>query len=721
MKLRAALTAALIAAGYPGCTSLPTDATPAPSPVNEAPRSKQAAALTDWREALAQTLDAQERGAWDDVALTTSWVWPQFGDYRLYYRARAEEYAMRFTDAAQLYARVVSETPQSIFADDARERYFLMTAASGDTRAVIAEARQWAQRASGGAGLARRSFVLGRVFEAAGDVTAAAGAYRQIRIDYPAAAAASEAEARLAGLNAAGLDIEPLSYAERKRRAGALFNARAYDLAYEVYGDLLGGLERGADRQEFMLRRGLSRFYRRAYDDAKTWFAKARAENPKSELGVQAYYYQAFAKSRLGDADGALRIYQSITKTERKRFPNWAADALFKTALIHIQEGDDKAAALHFTRYLDEYPKGDARAEAYWWLAWANYHLGAYEKASQAFAKRAEFGDEAGKAARYWMARCQEKLGKPEEARASMLAIATAMPLHYYGLLAAARSPDPVTTAPPRVPFFAEGANVRPSGPTEFHMHRGETLAEIGRFNPAEKEFQAAAQAAGSRDEIFMLAGALVDLGRYNAAQRMVWSAFEPELLRADVFYTDLWSLAYPRAFAAIVNAKAGEQKTDPNIVLALMREESRYRPDVVSPAQAYGLLQLILPTAKRVAGKLGMPTPTTQDLADPELNITLGTAYIRSLIVAYRNNYFLAFAGYNGGPLNVNRWLQRRPGLDLDEFVETIPYTETRNYVKKVTTSLLRYRYLYEPERRLALPFLTASVAAEDGAQGVE
>lgn len=717
MKLRVVTLAAMVATAFAGC-SLPAE-TPDNLPAGEAALNKREAALRDWREALAQTLDAQERGEWDEVALTTLWNWPQFGDYRLYYRARAEEYAMRFTDAALLYAQLVSDTPQSLFADEARERFYLTASAAGDTHAILAEAQAWARR-SGGSGAARRAFVLGRVYEAAGDLTAATNAYRQVRIDYPAAAAASEAEARLAALNAAGVDVPPLSYAERKRRAGALYNARAYDLAYEVYGDLLGG-EQPSDRQEFLLRRGLARFHRRAYDAALPWLVKARNENPKSELGVQAYFYQAFAKSRLGDADGALRIYESIAKTERKRFASWAADAAFKIGLIHIQEKNDKAAAQQFTKYLDEYPKGDSRAEAYWWLAWAHYHTGAYEKASAAFAKRAEYGDEAAKAARYWVARCQEKLGRTDEARAAMKQLAGALPLHYYGLLAAARAAEPVTTTPLRTAFFAAGPTVAPSGPTEFHMRRGETLAELGRFGRAEQEFQAAAQSAGSRDEIFKLGGELVALGRYNAAQRMIWAAFEPELLRPDVFYTDLWSLAYPRAFADIVQAKAGELKTDPNVVLALMREESRYKPDVVSGANAYGLLQLIMPTAKRVAGKLGMPAPTVQDLSNPEVNITLGTAYIRSLLVAYRQNYFLAFAGYNGGPLNVNRWLQLRPGLDLDEFVETIPYTETRNYVKKVTTSLLRYRYLYEPERELALPFLTVSVAAEDGAEGVE
>jgi soluble lytic murein transglycosylase len=723
-RLRAMLFAAALGTA---CTHLPSEPAPAREGGNEEKPSVRDATRTDWRVALAQTLAAKDEQRWEDVAYATGWVWPEFQDYRLYYRARAEEYAMRFTDAAALYARVVSETPQSVFAEESRQRHFLAVAAAGGTAARVTDAVAWAGGLSNAQGRAQRQYILGRVYEAANRVTDAVNVFRRLRIEAPASPAASQAEARLAALDAQGRVIEPLTRDERKARAAALFAARAYDSAAEMFAGLAADAGSEKEKQEYLFKRALARFNRRAYTEALSLFERAERLGPLSEPGLQSLYYRAFATSRGGDPGGAVVLYerviersQKLDKARRKTL-TIDAEAMYKIGLIHLQEGNDVKAAAAFERYLVRAPKGEQAPEAQWWLAWARYHLGDYGRAQEAFARRSSGADDTARAARYWFARCAERLGNPGAAVAVYARLATEAPLHYYGRLAAVRYPLALTTAPARRDYFAEPVSVTPSPLVAFHLARGEALAELARTAEGEAEFQTAAQAARTREEIFLVASELVRLQLFNAAQRIVWSAFEPDLLRSDVFYTDLWSLAYPRAFADLVAASAAKYGTNPNIVLALMREESRYNPRAASPADAFGLLQLIMPTAERVASRVGMPRPKREDLYRPEVNIKLGTAYIQSLLAAYRENYFLAFAGYNGGPQNVNRWLQLRPKSDLDEFVESIPYTETRNYVKKVTTSLLRYQFLYEPERVVPMPFLTAGVDEKMRAEGVE
>lgn len=671
----------------------------------------------DWKAALQATLEAQAKGNWQRVAVATEWEWPAFQDYRLYYRARAEEFAMRFTEASGMYAQMVSEAPLSIFADDARERRFTAAASAGaaDVTAVT-QTEAWAARTAGASESARRRFILGRIYEAAGRTSDAVQAYRRIRIEWPASGSAAQAEARLNALESQG--FESLSRIESRKRADALFAARAYDGAFEAYSALLADASAPAERQELYLRRGLSRFHRRGYVEASVLFERAYTVAPKSENAEQSRYYHAFALSRQGQGNEAVRLYERLSKTAKSR---WASEALFKAGLIHLQEGRNELAAERFEAYLKAAERGELRPDALWWLAWARFNTKNYSAAREAFFSRSRVGDEAATAARYWMARCDELLGDKESATASFAAIASAAPLQYYGLLAWSRASQSARPQPARGLYYADMTTLSAEDNARYHLDRGAVLGEIRRTAEAEREYQAAAQTGGSRDSVVLASRALAGLNRYNAAQRMVWAAFEPELLRQDVFFTDLWELAYPRAFASLVTAASALRGTNPNMVLALMREESRYNPEVASPADAYGLLQLILPTAKRVAKSLGIPAPKAGDLYKPDLNIALGTAYIHTLLDAYSNNFFLAFAGYNGGPQNVNRWLSLRSGNDMDQFVENIPFTETRNYVKKVTTSLLRYQFLYEPNQAISPSFLTAAASESEQAAGLE
>jgi soluble lytic murein transglycosylase len=156
-----------------------------------------------------------------------------------------------------------------------------------------------------------------------------------------------------------------------------------------------------------------------------------------------------------------------------------------------------------------------------------------------------------------------------------------------------------------------------------------------------------------------------------------------------------LWEALYPQAFWETITKAAARSGANPYLVAGVIREESRFDPRAISPANAYGLMQLLPGTARGAARLAGVPAPGIQGLFDPDTNILLGSVVLQELWVRY-NRVDLALAAYNAGPGAVGQWQAQRGGLDPEAFVEEIPYLETRNYVKTVMQSAAMYKWLY-------------------------
>jgi soluble lytic murein transglycosylase len=184
------------------------------------------------------------------------------------------------------------------------------------------------------------------------------------------------------------------------------------------------------------------------------------------------------------------------------------------------------------------------------------------------------------------------------------------------------------------------------------------------------------------------------------------------------------WELSFPRPFAEIVGPAAAEAGIPEALAYAIMREESAFEPRVVSSAQAVGLMQLILPTAKRMARPLGLPHDI-ESLKKPQVNIPLGCRYLGQLRKQFPDNVLLSIPGYNAGPGAPKKWLTERAGYDFDVWVERIPYDETQKYTKRVIGSMAAYEFLYWSDRptearatpRAAGPAPTAVASAPSSA----
>jgi soluble lytic murein transglycosylase len=366
--------------------------------------------------------------------------------------------------------------------------------------------------------------------------------------------------------------------------------------------------------------------------------------------------------------------------------------------------GDLERAAAGLERLARARPRSRRADDARWFAAWAWIRLG---EAARADAALRRLERTSAPRSLYWRARIT---AAPTARDALLRRAVTADPIGYYGLLACARlgggerNSGPggaaVAQAAPGGPKDAAGeAKSRhlrdaPGGCVPPPLPAGPPPPDLDRLPQAPLLRGAAAlAAAGLREEAVAELAAVASSRRNRPAAGAVaeLAAFLGDpLLPFRVARDQLgpsrrslpWS--FPQAWPHWVRPAAGSARVDPALLLAIMRRESGFRTEARSAAGAVGLLQIIPGTAARLTSLLALPSPVAERLEDPEVNIPLGAAYL-SLLVERFGEPLLAVAAYNAGPGAVLRWQRERPDLPLDEWVESIPFKETREYVKAV------------------------------------
>ena len=185
------------------------------------------------------------------------------------------------------------------------------------------------------------------------------------------------------------------------------------------------------------------------------------------------------------------------------------------------------------------------------------------------------------------------------------------------------------------------------------------------------------------------------EVGAYHHALRLVRARFRDRLERTGGTVADgLWNVAYPTGLLRTIKAQ-GVEGVDPFLVAAIIREESQYDRRAVSRVGAIGLMQIMPATANAVAQRHRLPSVVRDDLFDQDTNIQIGVRYVQQLLTQFSGNIVQTIAAYNAGPIAVESWATVYRGRSEDEFVELIPYQETRQYVKRVLRSYKEYARL--------------------------
>ncbi len=405
-----------------------------------------------------------------------------------------------------------------------------------------------------------------------------------------------------------------------------------------------------------------------------------------------------YVRARLDYAQGRAGAYRSnlLALAGRPGRSSWRLLAL--ADLARHEEGKPSEAALVAYRRYRAAAGGDADPVALWREAWIAYELGRESEAVDGIARVLRLPDAPGSvrtAALYWFGRMLEAGGRLDAARSKYREVESTYPNHYYGLLAAARlgirAPRPREADPPRAPSPASAAARR-------WLDAARELRSIGLWDEASASYRSAAAAAGKAARSIALEAAreAMDGGEDADAVQLVQLAMG-DRDRADLeeFSVRELRLLAPAPGGDVIVRAAGSSKLDPDLVAAVVLQESAFNPIAVSSAGARGLLQLMPDTGAELARRIGLQGFRADRLFEPEVSLRLGCAYLRSLWDEL-GSLPVALAAYNAGPARAARWLLPGDRDTGERFVERIPLSETRSYVKRVLANASLYRIAY-------------------------
>jgi soluble lytic murein transglycosylase len=529
--------------------------------------------------------------------------------------------------------------------------------------------------------------LLARLHDEANRKDEAIAQYRWLAVEAPLAEASRAADDRLLALGAR------LATTERLARAKAFSDAGRVEETLREVERIERTPSVATNRTQLTALVAFARYNaRKDYAAAAQGFASAAQSRDGNQR--EYLYYEAKSLSRAQRDAEAIVKYRSLAKLGGP----FAEHALFHVARLLSLEGDNDGAVRAYEAYGKAYPK--ARYEKTWRgeLAVARLALGQADRAERELRSLAEQEKDDFERARLLELAGAAALaaGRSAEAFETFRRVIELRPLSFPALLAAAHLHDEGKPAPPLLLPAAPGPALPPLvvelPDKALRLHRV-GLDELAEDALRSEERKLRGLYGPRADEALCRLYGLLESARrrYQIAQTAVsWS-----VLRRAATVDTLWQAdcVYPRPYEEVVEEASRRFGTPSAFIYGVMRQESAFRPSVVSPAHAVGLMQIIPPTAERIASELNRPY-TADAMYAPATNIEFGAFYLKKLLDTFAGRLELAAAAYNAGPRAVSRWLEHGEGLPLDVFVARIPYEETRNYVYRVLGNTARYAY---------------------------
>jgi soluble lytic murein transglycosylase len=607
-------------------------------------------------------------------------------DYARYYAGLALQRLDRLDEADAAFAAVAEKAGESQLPESALYRRAEIREARKDFAGAVAIYDQLLARKLGSPQVALVK--LSAAASALGERTRAIEASRRVLREFTLSAEAAEAERLLDGLD--GFDLEqPAAVAAELGRAEALFKARKYDLARNAFSRVRDRLD-GDDEHRATLRlaqiQAAQGFHRTAAETFRRYLSHPT-------LGVEAQFGALAAARAMGDH----REANSLTEDFVARHPDHhlSEEALNEMARRYVLDDDDGTAAAVYTRMVDRFPSGMFGERGTWKAGWWAYRqknfpetVRLFERAAATF-PRSDYRP----SWLYWIARSYEQMGEREKAIERYRLLATDYLNTYYGRLTWKRLQDLNEAS---IPPSVRRAIVNPPAPPP-NITLVQTLIRSGLYRPALNELQYAQKVWGDsavlQATIAYVHNQMGNLRLGITAMRRAYPQFmtaggedlPDEILRV-IFPLDYWPL---------LKGNAQAQGVDPFVVAALAAQESTFDARIRSSANAIGLMQIIPPTGRRLAKRVGMRNFSVRSLENPETNARLGTQYFGDMYKDF-GGYHFALAGYNAGEHRVRQWNEEAPGLPQDEWIDNIPFPETQNYVKRILGTAEDYRRLY-------------------------
>ncbi|QXE92358.1 transglycosylase SLT domain-containing protein [Geomonas subterranea] len=610
-----------------------------------------AAKMEQWEEAAAQLPTAAEG-------------YPLLADYALYYQGLALSKLQRHDQALPPLYKLLKEYANSRLSRQALILYADTLAAAGYPKEAQQSYATFVERYPSGSDSISALYGSALCRIKLGDAAAAAAVLRNIYLVYPASPYADKAALELQNLAATGIKAEPYTTAELFKRAGTLYDLGRHLKAAEALAEIPLTGESDDFVRKVKFKKGQALYKSKRYQQAQSTFGSLPAH-------AEAELWLARTLDKSGKGDEAFRLFLKLAQDAKGG--TVAQEAMLEAAYLKRFQRQWSEAVPLFKKYLAMAPS-QKNGNVLWETAWCSYQAHDYQEAASQFRKLADREDLRDKAL-YWLGRTLAATGDGKGAQAAFTTLASEFPLGYYALIS---NQFQAGESLPQPPGNMSEALPMPSG-----FEREKALITLGLFEEAARELSLSKKGKNPAG----IARLYLEMGNYNGAYHTMANE-KPR--RGDKDNATVLGVTYPLAFRDDVARNAAAQAVPESLVYAVMRTESNYFPAALSPVGAVGLMQIMPSTAE------AMSKGDSKRLTSPDLNIKLGTRHLRDLLELYDRNLTLTVAAYNAGSGNVKRWQKAYGDLPQDEFVESIPFRETREYVKKVVSSMQMYQKLY-------------------------
>jgi soluble lytic murein transglycosylase len=612
----------------------------------------------------------------------------ELADYADFLGAESDHQAGNEASAEALLQGFVSRYPDSIFNAQAPELEANVLLSLNNA----AGAQQVLAANPGSANRPGYQLALGQVAQTQGKTQEAEGIFKRVLLGHPLSPEALIARAKLTSMDAEST----LTAAELRSLGDAYYNAGRYELAAERYRALAraSGLDEQARNGYAVAVAACDWKLKRLTPAQVQGLADTNDENGARRL----YLLMELARERTDTED-----QQRIVNLMESRFPHspWLAEALFSSGNMYMLRRDYPMAVNYYGYLAAHFPESANASAAHWRAGWLSYRQGLYDDAARLFDEQIRLYPTSieTSSAIYWRGRLYEMQDhKPALAAANYRTLVRVYQHYFYAQMARERLSALGNTEPVAQPQLDRFQSVPvphldESFPVDSpHLAKARLLANAGLNDYITQEIAAdpdsASWSALAEAQIY------ASYGEAYRAMRALKKAL-PYATTASIKSIPLayWRILFPEAWWDTIKAESAKNNLDPYMVASLIRQESEFNPSVISYANAYGLMQLLPVVGKNMAKEEGINHFETFQLLDPATNIRLGTRYLRQMLDKFGGVQEYALAAYNAGDTRVVDWEAAGPYHGMDEFVESIPFTQTREYVE----SILRNEEMYK------------------------
>jgi soluble lytic murein transglycosylase len=624
------------------------------------------------------------------------------GDYALFMRGDALDQAGRAAEARAVYQELLYAYPTSLRAREAALRVAASLMKSNDAAAVPLLLKDLNLADDGVALLA-----TAKAFEQTSDPSRALAYYRRAFFFAPASGEGVDVVAALARL---GSTTSPATAEEATTRADRLYNARKFSEAVTSYSEAFGKFPATAT-PENQLHKGIAAYSVRKTTDAVAALNSIPGSAGETRAEALSYLAQTYARARQWEQ------VRATVEEMRRSFPtsNFTPRTFVAVGQIAEDAKNPSDASYFFRAAVNSFSGSIEVAQAQFDLAWEEHDAKNYAASAKQLTEHLAFyadknTDNRGRAG-YWAARDSERAGKLAEARFLYEAMQARYDANWYGYLAKQRfdilsRTTPAKTFAPDSVIARAAANLTTvtvadetaGADEEARILKADQLSNIGLDEWALKELATGGEKAPDSPKLNLAIARIYraeddNVRALNTLKRSYpdYSQMKPEELTREE-----WDVFYPLAYWDIIVQESRARNLDPYQVAGLIRQETIFSARARSSANAYGLMQVLVPTGRLTAKKYGVSREITADtLLEPRLNVQLGTAYLRDQIDKFGRIEYVA-AAYNAGPMRAVQWKASLP-LEIDEWAEAVPFKETRGYVQGVVRNRLQYQRLYD------------------------